>query len=134
MQPIQWTSAPLEVANINRDGTGTVAQCFKAKEPCYIRKVYFIPLGDNAVCVGRVFANNGGDNAVPQNNSLLAEATLAAVAGSSQTAAITPVTVTFDPPAMLDKDQRLLLSVSVDLTGSAGYSAYAVPVNPADLV
>lgn len=134
MQPIQWGARPLKTANTNRDGTGTVEQVFKADVDTYIRKVRFMPLGDNADSVGRVFANNGSETTSPQNNALLDEVDLPAVAGSGQTAKLTAVDMTFDPPVMVKQGHRLTASVSVDLTGDTGYKAIAIPVNPADLV
>jgi hypothetical protein len=133
MQPIQW-GAPLKTANTNRNGTGTVEQIFKALVDTYIRKVRFMPLGDNADCVGRVFVNNGGETTSSQNNAMLDEVDLPPVSGSGHTGKLTAVDMTFDPPIMLRKGHRLTAAVSVDLTGSAGYTAIAIPVDPATLV
>lgn len=77
---IQWVPNPLLAANTAKDGTGTVGTAFlaDASNGGYVTKLVARPLGTNVATVLRLFTNNGSDNAVAANNSLLAEMTLPA--------------------------------------------------------
>jgi hypothetical protein len=76
----QWAIADLTAANTTKSGTsGTKALVFTAgAEGGRIEKIIARPLGTNVATVLRVFMNNGSDDTVRDNNTLIAEMTLPA--------------------------------------------------------
>jgi hypothetical protein len=89
---IQWGNAA--AANTAKDGTGTVITAFTADATNggYVEKIVFRPLAAVVATVVRVFINNGSTNATPANNTLVAEATLAATT-NSEVAAIAGIEI-----------------------------------------
>ena len=76
---IQWSPTSLTAANTAKDGTGTVSTVFTAgADGAFVQRLVARSLGTNVATVLRVFANNGGVNSAPANNSLIAEMTLPA--------------------------------------------------------
>ena len=115
----------LETANTNRDGTGTVVEIGTVTaDATWLDRVRYQSLGDNAVCVGRLFVNSGQSVGRPENNYPLKETTLAVKTGTSQTAAIAPDEDTLG--VLLQPGDKIYACVSIDLTGSAGYMVAVV--------
>jgi hypothetical protein len=77
---IQWITLSATANNVY-DGTGTVSTVFTADATNggYVSYVKLKPMGTTAVSSVRLFLNNGSTNTTAANNSLIAEATLAAV-------------------------------------------------------
>lgn len=74
---VAWCT--LTTANIAKDGTGTVGNCFTAgANGARVDFLKVRALGSNVATVLRVFVNNGADSTVAANNSLITEATIAA--------------------------------------------------------
>lgn len=105
----------IEAVNTNRDGSGTIVTVGEISNDSWAEDVSWQPLGDNSVCVGRLFAFEPGGSTY----LLLPETTLTAVTSSSQTVAIAPVTT--DIKRWFAKGTKFLAAVSVDLTGETGY-------------
>lgn len=76
---VQWSPSALLAANTAKDGTGAVSTVFVAgADGAFAQRLVARALGTNVATVLRVFVNNGGSNAVPANNVLVAELPLAA--------------------------------------------------------
>lgn len=75
---IGWQT--LTTANTAKDGTGTVALIFTAdaSNGGRVERIRAVPLGTNVATVLRIFINNGSDPTTAANNTLYAQATLAA--------------------------------------------------------
>ncbi len=105
----------VEAVNTNRDGTGTLVVVGELAADSWLRQIVWQSLGDNAVGVGRVFALRPGG----ATYHMLAETTLPAVVGSTQTAAITQVATTVN--RWFAAGTKFFAAVSVDLTAESGY-------------
>lgn len=76
-QKVQWGT--VTAANTAKDGTGTVVTVFTAgANGSKIDQIKVRALGTNVATVLRFFINNGSDNTVSINNSLIHEITIAA--------------------------------------------------------
>lgn len=75
---ISW--ATITAANTAKDGTGTVNLIFTAdaSNGGRVERIRAVPLGTNVATVLRIFINNGSDPTTAANNTLYAQATLAA--------------------------------------------------------
>mgnify|MGYP007059500505 FL=1 len=120
MQGFFWAGADIETANTARAGTGTKVIGIEVTkgERGWLEEVIWQSLGTNAVCVGRLFLNNGSDPANAKNNFLLPETALPATTASN-TARVAEQRKTMN--IELKEGDKLYASVSVDLTASAGY-------------
>lgn len=82
---IGW--ATLTTANASYTGVGSVATIFTAgANSSRVNRIIAKPLGDNVQTVLRIFINNGSENTIPANNSLIKEFTLSGVTSSANTA------------------------------------------------
>lgn len=82
---VSW--GKLTAANTAKDGTGAVVTIFTAgTNGGRVEKLIIHPLGTNVQTLVRVFINNGADNAVATNNSLIAEIELSATTLAELTA------------------------------------------------
>ena len=89
---IEWSPALIQTANTAMDGTGTVVTIFTAgSDGGRVERIRTKAAGTNVATVLRVFINNGGDNATPANNVLIAEKTIAATTASATAALLTNV-------------------------------------------
>lgn len=78
-QKVQWGT--VTAANTAKDGTGTVVTVFTSgANGSKIDQIKVRALGTNVATVLRFFINNGSDNTVAINNSLIHEVTIAATA------------------------------------------------------
>jgi hypothetical protein len=112
---IQWASAALAVANTAKDGTGTVATVFTAgADGAFLQKLIARAIGSNVATVLRVFINNGGSNATPANNVLIAEMTLPATTLSE---------IAAQPPYELPLNFALPAGYRINCTIGAGVAA-----------
>jgi len=74
---VSWGT--VTTANTAKDGTGTVVTIFTSgANGARIDQIKVRALGTNVATVLRFFINNGSDNAVAANNSLIHEQTIAA--------------------------------------------------------
>jgi hypothetical protein len=115
-------------ANTNYDGTGTAGQkaiIFTAgSNGARIDQVRARALGTNITTALRIFVNNGSDNTVATNNTLVQEATISATT-ASQVAALADnlltVTVGSDTvPAVLYLPAGFTIIASVGTTIASG--------------
>ncbi len=105
----------IDAVNTGRDGSGSVVAVGEIATGAWAENVSWQSLGDNAVCVGRLFALEPGG----ATYLMLPETTLAAVSSSSQTAKIAPVDTNIQ--RWFAAGTKFVAAVSVDLTGSTGY-------------
>lgn len=125
---VQWGS--VATANTSKDGTGTVVTIFTAdvSNGGRVDRVRFRALGTNVATVARVFINNGLTNSTAANNSLLAEATLAATT-LSEVVALASVELSSNTsdvafPIILPPGYKL--NVTIGTTVAAGYQVTAI--------
>ena len=128
---IGWQT--LTTANTAKDGTGTVALIFTA-DPSNggrVERIRAMPLGTNTASVLRIFINNGSDPTVAANNTMYAQATLAATTNSEVAALATvelPNALTIADgtafPLVLPPGYRLYATLGT--TVAAGYAVCAV--------
>jgi hypothetical protein len=111
---VSWPAVPLTAANTSKVGGGTlgtdILSCFTAQvDGAYLYRVRFMPLGTNIATVARVFLNNGGDNTVAANNSLIDNITLPAIT-NTETAGQAP----FELPLnmAIDPSFRILIAIA----------------------
>jgi hypothetical protein len=91
--PLAFNTVHQLTANTAMDGTGTVNLIMTAgTNGSRVNRLVVQHLGTNVATVMRIFLNNGSTNATATNNSLVAEATIAANT-LSQVAASVPVTI-----------------------------------------
>ncbi|MBB1161464.1 hypothetical protein [Aquariibacter albus] len=82
----QWVTIPGgTAANTAVDGTGTVftAYAADATNGSFLQRLRVKAAAVSAATVLRVFLNNGGSNATPENNVLIDEIALPAITGSN---------------------------------------------------
>jgi len=128
---ISWQT--LTTANTAKDGTGTVALIFTAdaSNGGRVERIRAMPLGTNVASVLRIFINNGSDPTTAANNTLYAQATLAATT-NSEVAALTmvelPNALTIADgtafPLVLPPGYRLYATIGT--TVAAGYAVCAI--------
>lgn len=128
---ISWQT--LTTANTAKDGTGTVALIFTAdaSNGGRVERIRAVPLGTNTASVLRIFINNGSDPTTAANNTMYAQATLAATT-NSEVAALTmvefPNALTIADgtafPLVLPPGYRLYATIGT--TVAAGYAVCAV--------
>jgi len=122
-------------ANTNYDGTGTAGQkavIFTAgSNGARIDQIRARALGTNITTALRIFVNNGSDNTVATNNTLVQEATISATT-ASQVAALVDnlltVTVGADTvPAVLylPAGYTIIASVGTTITSGIQVTVYA---------
>lgn len=88
LKPIMTLGALLQTANTAKDGTGVVGTIYTAgSDGSKMNGVQVAYTGTSVQTVLRIFANNGGSNAVAANNSLLMSVTIPANTLSETTAA-----------------------------------------------
>lgn len=75
---IYWTREPVDTANTNRDGSGTIVLIGKAVSRVFIDTLVCMPLGTNVATTGAILLNNGNGTADAENTSLIHEKELAA--------------------------------------------------------
>ena len=128
---IGWQT--LTTANTAKDGTGTVALIFTAdaSNGGRVERIRAMPLGTNTASVLRIFINNGSDPTVAANNTMYAQATLAATTNSEVAALATvelPNALTIADgtafPLVLPPGYRLYATLGT--TVAAGYAVCAV--------
>jgi hypothetical protein len=117
-----WCS--LTAANNTYTGIGTVGTCLTAgASGGFAGFVRCKPLGTNVATVARFFLNNGADNTVATNNSLLGELTLPATTASA-TAALTdlvfPLNFAMEPSHTINVALGTAVAAGWAFTGFAG--------------
>jgi hypothetical protein len=127
ISPITPTAAAFNVvhqltANTAMDGTGTVNLIMTAgANGSRVNRLVVQHLGTNVATVMRIFLNNGGSNTTATNNTLVAEATIAANT-LSQVAASIPVTI----PLNMVLAAGYKLNYTIGTTVAAGHAVTAV--------
>lgn len=76
--PIYWTQEPVDTANTNRDGSGTLVLLARLDAREFIYEVVCEPLGTNAATIGFLLGSNGQGLANSRNVVVLGRQTLAA--------------------------------------------------------
>lgn len=128
MPDVQWAVAAVSAANTAKDGTGTVnviydeatASPVPGGNGCFVQKVVIRSRGTNVATVLRVFTNNGGSNATPANNCLIAEMTLPATTLSEVAAQ-----PSYELPLNIGMSAGARLFVTLGTAVAAGYSVSA---------
>jgi len=125
----QISGGVLTTANTAMDGTGTVLTVFTAgADGARVERIRSKARGTNVATVLRIFINNGGDNAVADNNELYAEKTIAATTLSNNAALLTnelPDTIdTTAFPIVLPAGYRILATIGT--TVAAGLDITAI--------
>lgn len=114
---VAW--ATLTTANTAKNGTGTVGIVFTAGTyGARIDQIKVRALGTNVATVMRFFVNNGSDNTVATNNSLIHEVTIAATT-LSEVAALADNNIMIDkntgekavPIPYLPPNHRLIVTI-----------------------
>jgi hypothetical protein len=118
---VEWGT--INTANTAKDGTGTVVTVFTAdaSEGGRVEKLKVRALGTNVATVLRVFINNGSTNATAANNTLYAEATIAATT-LSEVAALADTEITLGLPL----PPGYKLNITIGTTVAAGLHVTAV--------
>jgi hypothetical protein len=125
----QISGGVLTTANTAMDGTGTVLTVFTAgADGARVERIRSKARGTNVATVLRIFINNGGDNAVADNNELYAEKTIAATTASAVAALLTnelPDTIdTTSFPIVLPAGYKILATIGT--TVAAGLDITAI--------
>ncbi|MBP8282897.1 MAG: hypothetical protein KAX46_03135 [Chromatiaceae bacterium] len=116
---VSW--GKVTTANTAKDGTGTVVPVFTAGvNGARLDYLKVRALGTNVATVLRVFVNNGADQTVDTNNSLIYEQTIAATT-LSETAQLLDNLVTLD----LSLPAGYVVNVTIGTTVAAGLQVTA---------
>lgn len=121
-----WTitaANKVDAANTNFNGSGTLTYIGKVETRAWLDRIEWQSLGTNAACVGTVYVEQDDDIGTEVEHAAVRSRTLAATT-SSTTAAISTISVPVG--RWVAPGTRFHASVTVDLTGSAGYSVSAV--------
>lgn len=80
MPAIAWTKTPVDTANTNRDGSGTLVELYEimADDGEFIDTVVCQPLGTNVATAAVLILSNGQGVANSRNNTILGRASLQA--------------------------------------------------------
>lgn len=118
----EWCT--LTTANTAKDGTGTVGTCFTAgTNGARVDFLKVRALGTNVATVLRVFVNNGSDNTIASNNSLILEATISATT-LSEVAMLADNLITLDisiPPGYkINVTNGTAVAAGLQVTGFGG--------------
>lgn len=120
---VSW--GKVTTANTAKDGTGTVVPVFTAGvNGARLDYLKVRALGTNVATVLRVFVNNGADQTVDTNNSLIYEQTIAATT-LSETAQLLDNLVTLD----LSLPAGYVVNVTIGTTVAAGLQVTGVGGN-----
>ncbi len=114
--------ATVTAANTAKDGTGTTNLIFTADATSgsFLTKVVIRPLGTNVATVARFFLNNGSTPATAANNSLIAEAGIAATT-NTEVAAIAGTEVAFNFP--IPPGYKLYVALGTAVAGGMQFTA-----------
>lgn len=118
---ISWGS--ILTANTAKDGTGTVVTVFTADATNggRVEKLKVRAAGTNVATALRVFINNGSTNATAANNTLYAEASIAATT-LSEVAALADTEISLQLPL----PAGYKLNITIGTTVAAGLAVTAV--------
>ena len=115
------TDGPIKTANTAKDGTGTVNTLFTAAtNGSIIRRIRFVPVGENVASVARLFINNGGSSGTADNNILWREVSLEA---TSATEVAAQDELVIHPDLYLPGSYKIL--VTIGTTVAAGWRVMA---------
>lgn len=76
MPRIGWTQEPVDTANTNRDGSGTLVEIVTLDSDTYVDRIVCHTLGTNIATTGVIIASNGSGLANPRNNWLMGRESL----------------------------------------------------------
>jgi hypothetical protein len=120
--PLAFNTVHQLTANTATDGTGTVNLIMTAgANGSRVNRLVVQHLGTNVATVMRIFLNNGSTNATVTNNSLVAEATIAANT-LSQVAASVPTTIPLNQ--VMPAGYKLYYTIGTSV--AAGHAVTAV--------
>lgn len=117
---VEWGG--VAIANTNMDGTGTVVTVYTAgANGSRIDQIKVRASGTNVATVMRFFVNNGSDNSVAANNSLVFEASIAVTTASNE-AAMTDNYITMTgglcPIPYLPAGYKINITIGTSISGN----------------